>query len=245
MRISTLGIYVFTALAYVGCSTSTTTQARDSSGGNGQTAGQGGEQAGSAGTADSGTAGGSHATGHTGQTGGTSTSTSGQGGTVATGTELSCSAYCALVLNNCNSDTTLQYKSDVSCMNSCAAFRLGTPRDSSGNTLGCRAHYAALASADPTSNCAAAGPGGVGTCGTNCDAYCSLMATVCSSVYEDETICRSACLLMTGVAERTYQAGGSGDNLQCRIYHATFAAEGFPDVHCPHASPTPTPPCAG
>jgi hypothetical protein len=49
---------------------------------------------------------------------------------------------------------------------------------------------------------------------------------------------------MKGITDKQYVVGTSGNNLQCRLYHATFAAEGFPDVHCPHASPTPTAPCA-
>jgi len=242
MRISTLGLSLLAGLGACSCSTSTVTQARDN---------QSGGQAGSAGEGGTSTQGSTHqtstdtASGGTAQSGGSASSTSAQGGTAALSTELTCSSYCALVQANCNTDTTRQYKSDISCMNSCAAFRLGTNKDSSGNTLGCRAHYAALAATNTTANCPAAGPAGIGTCGSNCDGYCSLMTTLCGSVYEDETVCHNACVLMTGVDNATYLSGGSGDNLQCRIYHATFAAEGFPTVHCPHASPTPLSPCAG
>jgi hypothetical protein len=138
-----------------------------------------------------------------------------------------------------------QYKSDTSCLNSCAAFLLGSSKDTSGNTLGCRAHYATLAATEPATNCAAAGPAGGGRCGSNCDAYCALMARTCATVFEDDLQCRTDCLAMVGVDELAYRFGASGDNLQCRIYHATFAAEGFPELHCPHASPIPTAPCAG
>jgi len=71
------------------------------------------------------------------------------------------------------------------------------------------------------------------------------MAAVCPAVYEDDATCRSACVAMEGVDQVDYQIGGTGDNLQCRIYHATFAAEGNPELHCQHASPTPTSPCSG
>jgi hypothetical protein len=146
------------------------------------------------------------------------------------------------VQNNCLAENVKQYKSTESCLSSCAAFLLGSLNDTSGNTLGCRAHYALLAATD-TTQCAAAGPSGGARCGSNCDAYCALMERVCPTVFDDVSTCRVGCLKMAGVDETNYKYGGSGDNLQCRIYHATFGAEGFPEIHCPHASPVPQGPC--
>lgn len=243
MRKQHLGVLWLVGWVLTSCSTSTTTTARGGGGGGGGgDAGAGSSAGGEAGATTEGGSSGA-ATGGKSTAGGAST-TGAQGGSSTAALDLSCSSYCALVQSNCSTDTTRQYKSDDSCMNSCAAFRLGSRLDASGNTLGCRAHFAALAGADPATNCPAAGPAGVGSCGTNCDSYCALMATICPSVYEDEAVCRAACVTMTGVASKTYQSGGSGDNLQCRIYHATFAAEGFPAVHCPHASSIPMAPCA-
>ncbi|HEY5958206.1 MAG TPA: hypothetical protein VIV60_16695 [Polyangiaceae bacterium] len=171
----------------------------------------------------------------------------GGGGAASTTTvatkELSCSTYCSLVQSNCLSENVKQYKSMESCVSSCAAFLLGSINDTGGNTLGCRAHYALLSVSDPTL-CAAAGPSGGGRCGNNCDAYCALMERVCSTVFDDATACRGDCVKMAGVDEITYRYNGSGDNLQCRIYHTTFGAEGFPEIHCPHASPVPQGPCS-
>ena len=109
--------------------------------------------------------------------------------------------------------------------------------------MGCRLSHALVAAESPDQNCAAAGPSGGKVCGSYCDGYCSLMLAICPSVYEDQSTCSAACQGMT-VLPDTYQFGGSGDNLQCRIYHATFAAEGSPDIHCVHAAPTPALPCA-
>lgn len=180
-------------------------------------------------------------------TGGT-THSNGTGGAAPSGTgssaDLSCASYCRVVQTNCATETVKQYKSDESCTSSCAAFLLGSVKDTSGNTLGCRAQYATLAAIDPAANCAAAGPSGGGRCGTNCDAYCALMARVCPTVFDDDASCRSACRQMAGVDDVAYRSATGGDTLQCRIYHATFGAEGFPELHCPHASPVPTMPCA-
>jgi hypothetical protein len=230
-----LGSLAISMLAVVACSTSTTTKVDGDDYG-----GSGGDQ-GSAGASQTG-GGGTPPAGGGGSQGGQA-NTGGMAGS-STGAEvLSCSAYCKNIFANCNSDTSRQFGSDVSCLKTCAAFRVGNANETSGNSLGCRAHFAALAANDE-SNCAAAGPSGGGVCGTPCDAYCAIMQSVCTSVYEDASVCRSACIQMSGISEKKYVVGISGDNVQCRLYHATFAAEGFPDIHCPHAASTPTSPCA-
>jgi len=169
-------------------------------------------------------------------------STGGAGGGSAT--DLTCRNYCNTVSANCVSGNNVQYKSDLSCMNSCVAFAPGALTDTTTNTLGCRLSHALAAADSADQNCSAAGPSGGGVCGTNCEAYCSLMLAICTSVYEDQATCLNACSKMTGINGTAYHFGGSGDNLQCRIYHSTFAAEGSPNIHCVHASPTPAAPCA-
>ncbi len=173
---------------------------------------------------------------------------SGSGGTTGTGGsighDLNCTNYCAAMMSACVSGDQVQYKSLLSCMNSCPAFVVGTLQDTSSNTLGCRFSHAQAALQSPTQNCTAAGPSGGGVCGTNCDAYCSLMLSICPSVYENQADCNTSCVAMTGVSDTVYNTSVMGDNLQCRIYHATFAAEGNPTLHCMHASPTPLLPCA-
>jgi len=77
-----------------------------------------------------------------------------------------------------------------------------------------------------------------------CNAYCSMMLTPCPTVFEDQATCESACGAMAGVGVTDYRSPQAGDNLPCRIYHVTFAAEGSPDIHCVHAAPTPASPCA-
>lgn len=170
--------------------------------------------------------------------------TGGAGGAAGgSSTDLTCRNYCNAINANCVSANDVQYKSDLSCMSSCAAFAPGMLTDTATNTLGCRFAHALDAAESPDQNCSAAGPSGGGVCGTNCEAYCSLMFAICPSVYEDQATCFSACGKMVGVNETAYHFGASGDNLQCRIYHATFAAEGSAAIHCVHAAPVPADPC--
>jgi len=191
-----------------------------------------------------GTAGDSSA-GGTSNTQGGSTSAGGSDGTGGTiGHDLNCTNYCAAILSGCVTGDVIQYKSLLSCTKSCPAFVLGTLQDTSSNTLGCRFSHALAALESPAQNCAAAGPSGGGVCGTNCDAYCTLMLSICPSVYENQADCNTSCVAMVGVSDTVYNTSLAGDTLQCRIYHSTFAAEGNPNLHCMHASPTPLLPCA-
>jgi hypothetical protein len=217
------------------CSSSSTTQVIGGSGGSGAGGGASTEATGGASSAEStgGTLG-------TESTGGVAS----QGGSTSTSLDVSCRNYCSTIQSACVSGSNTQYKSDLSCMKSCLAFAPGTLADASINTLGCRFNRALAAVANPDQNCAAAGPSGGGVCGTNCNAYCAMMLTTCSTVYEDLATCDAACESMTGVAETSYHSPQSGNTLQCRIYHVTFAAEGSPEIHCVHASPTPAAPCA-
>jgi len=178
----------------------------------------------------------------------TSTGGSSTGGPSGTGggsaTDLNCANYCATVNAACGTASQMQYKSSTSCLNSCPSFALGSLADTSSNSLGCRFSHALAAQESPDQNCAAAGPSGGGTCGSACDAYCSLMAHICPTVYEDAVTCSAACHAMLGSDVSTYHTPAAGDTLQCRIYHSTFAAEGSPELHCVHASSVPTLPCA-
>lgn len=159
---------------------------------------------------------------------------------------LDCGRYCDTIGRNCSS--VPQYPSRDSCLAACATWPVGTLDDRSGHSLGCRLYHSNAAEADATTHCPHAGPAGVGTCGDNCEGYCSLMLELCPGQYESLLACTTTCAAMAGVDATEYQADASGDNLQCRIYHATFAAESsgaLREVHCQHASSVPTAPCAG
>ena len=46
---------------------------------------------------------------------------------------------------------------------------------------------------EPSVNCPRAGPGGDGTCGTNCESYCYLFNAACSQLYKPLPNCLEAC----------------------------------------------------
>ncbi len=138
----------------------------------------------------------------------------------------------------------------------------------------CRATCKALLSADATSiacrmrqlsfvdtgeevqsYCAAAGPGGNGPCGSNCENYCRLFKTACrdefekySPVTQDDdgiALCVNKCLGLTdtGLFSSTQKAGNYfGDTVQCRLVH-TCSSMLDPDTHCSHATFKPTDKC--
>jgi hypothetical protein len=145
-------------------------------------------------------------------------------------------------------EANLQYLSEDFCLAACEAFDLGTAADRTGNTVGCRTYHATVAGEeDPATHCNHAGPMGAGTCGTNCESYCALMATFCPGSYNGEAECLTTCAGLPGADADIYNAQMvSGDTLQCRIYHSNNAAESPPETaaaHCPHAGAVPTVNC--
>jgi hypothetical protein len=216
-------------LLLLGCSSTSVVEQDGSSGAGGE--GAGGQAPGSGGAAgDEG-----------GGMGGAGNGGAANGGGGASSAE-PCSLYCQRVMTNCAS--TPQFPDNESCVATCATWPAGDANAQSGNSLSCRLYHATVAQASPALHCPHAGPAGVGTCGTNCESYCSVMLKTCAGAYEDVNVCLSECSTMTGANETRFTSGGAGDTLQCRIYHATFAAAGNAATHCPHAGPLPVLPCA-
>jgi hypothetical protein len=81
---------------------------------------------------------------------------------------------------------------------------------------------------------------GADQCGSSCDYYCDLVQNVCAPGTSNEqyatlTDCMTACAAFDTTSFGT-ALPTTGNNLNCRIYHATVAAQS-PDnavVHCPH-----------
>jgi hypothetical protein len=151
-----------------------------------------------------------------------------------------CTDYCASIAAACT-DHNQEYPHDLACFVSCAAL----PRDAamSGNHLGCRITHAGLAVGDPVTHCPHAGPAGDGVCGTNCESFCSIAASVCPTVYQQFLPdCATACNAFPGVsAHYTQELGAAGgDTFACRMYRLTLAALN-PTTECPNiASVSPT-----
>ena len=142
-----------------------------------------------------------------------------------------CNTYCTRIATNCT-DVNSQYSSMATCMASCTHFPVGTAADIAGNTLGCRIYHAGNAATDPVTHCIHAGPSGGGHCGDPCDGFCSLVVAECPAQYPSASDCATTCAGYATTA--AYSAAvTSGNDLSCRIYHAT-AASTDPSTHCPH-----------
>jgi len=147
-----------------------------------------------------------------------------------------CDNYCETVQESCQ-DSLQQYATTQQCKAVCLTLDEGDESDETGNTISCRNHYALEATEDPDL-CSAAGPGGDGICGSNCEGFCHVQAKVCNGkneVYPTITECVSACDGFDNTVVHSSNVT-SGDSLACRITHLTLAT-GSPAVHCPHIVP--------
>jgi hypothetical protein len=159
-----------------------------------------------------------------------------------------CADYCGAITANCPSSSldggvsAAQYASPATCMSICttqAGWPPGNVTDTSGNTRGCRIHYASMSTGNVMLHCPHAGPSGGNGCGTWCENYCYLARRNCTGsnqLFPDDAACMTACA--------KYNTGGSpnataGDTVQCRIYHLINAGAdaAAATLSCPHAGP--------
>jgi hypothetical protein len=152
-----------------------------------------------------------------------------------------CAAYCDAVQAACSAGRQ-QYGDFTTCMTACAAFPVGMAADTSGDTLGCRIHFAVLANATAGAAamyCTKAGPGGDGTCGANCDGYCDIVMMYCTAannamIYTDRAACMADCAAHG--TDATYTTGDpgrtdTGNEVACQLYHAVMGSQA-PEEHC-------------
>ncbi len=151
-----------------------------------------------------------------------------------TGDAQVCSDYCGLIGDHCQGDDA-QYNGDAICEATCANMPVGNAGDELGNSASCRTFHAVLAAEEPSTHCAHAGPAGDGTCGADCESFCSVALTLCGgdlSVFSGAEDCISTC--ETFPTEPEYSADvPDGDSFACRLRHLTLASL-QPEVHCSH-----------
>lgn len=154
-----------------------------------------------------------------------------------------CIAYCDVVMASCTGENQV-YSGLDTCLGVCARLSPGDPLEPVGNTIACRARQADLArrTGEPSVHCPAAGPGGAGVCGSNCESYCALRAAVCSPEFSTQEECVALCAGLKDVATFDVIENHEGDTLQCRLVHVSSATV-KPDEHCAHANLIPTTPC--
>ncbi|WP_437745287.1 hypothetical protein WMF39_09865 [Sorangium sp. So ce1504] len=154
-----------------------------------------------------------------------------------------CASYCADVMANCTGEHQV-YATLATCQGVCALLPEGDPLEPVDNTVACRARQAELAGAtgEVGVHCPAAGPGGGGECGSNCESYCALRAAACTLEVATEEECVAMCAGLKDVDNFDVIENHDGDTLQCRLVHVSSATVD-PEEHCPHASLTPVQPC--
>ncbi len=121
----------------------------------------------------------------------------------------------------------------------------GQRSDRAGNTVGCRLHFAESAAViEKEFNCSAAGPGGNGVCGENCDGFCAIDHAVCPEIYATADLCQTACATFPATGTSYNDSIQTGNTVECRLYHVTAAAGIDAPSHCPHTDVgRPGPPC--
>jgi hypothetical protein len=185
-------------------------------------------------------------------TGSTDTDTAGTGsaGTETSGTETSgtetgedapsCANYCTTIQAACaDPATNQQYLTEAACMVLCEFMDPGTIMDVTGDTVGCRYHWAveatelegdALAQA-----CRRAGHGGDGTCGGNCSSLCELAAQTCTGALQQWSLIDACITECAALPEDPPYSTSQDQNpgVACRLYHLQAAATNAA-THCPH-----------
>ncbi len=156
-----------------------------------------------------------------------------------------CDAYCTTIMKSCTGSDAA-YSTRETCLGVCNRLPPGDSLEPENkNTVDCRKRQADLVSTtdEPSTYCRRAGPGGDGTCGSNCASYCKLLETTCPADYAELPNCEQQCAALRDAGEFDVVANHEGDTLQCRLVHVSSATVD-PVTHCPHAAIHPNAPCA-
>ncbi len=171
-------------------------------------------------------------TGAAAETGADSSSSSSE--STGDGAAQACAGYCSLITDHCEDDVAM-YPGTELCETTCSFMPPGADGDELGNSVGCRTFHAILAAEDPALHCPHAGPAGDGTCGADCESFCTLALATCRdelAAFDSAEACIAACEEFP--AELAYTADApDGDSFACRLRHLTLASL-QPDVHCSH-----------
>jgi len=201
--------------------------------------------------------------GHAHSNGGSNTGATGGGSDIPSDVSPACREYCELAKQNCTNECNgvedgrcprdyKLYPSDVICWNACKAIE-ELEIDDPDNTVACRIREARNAgvTGEVWTHCPAAGPGGAGVCGDNCESYCAMMGAFCG---DDERFADPDCVEKCRglrdadtdeIPDATASAFGEkrhhdGDSIQCRLVHVSNASAS-PATHCWHAALAPKP----
>lgn len=151
-----------------------------------------------------------------------------------------CTSYCDTVMEACRGDNAV-YNARETCLGVCALLPQGDRLEpGTGNTVACRMRQAELAlEIEPAAHCRNASPGGHGVCGTNCEAYCSLLEDSCPNEYRETEDCLRTCAGFEDRGILDVLTDHDGNNVQCRLVHVSSATV-QPEEHCRHSRAYPT-----
>ncbi len=163
------------------------------------------------------------------------------------GTVDPCDEYCSGVQTNCAGNDE-QYRDRDQCSTICHMLPQGTPGGSDDDSIACRLKYVdkmRYANGSELSGyCHQAGPSGDGRCGSVCEAYCALMAEVCTPEsagayhFASDADCMQTCSGLPAAPvsySSTNPEVSDGNHALCRLFHVTSAAMADADEHCEHA----------
>jgi hypothetical protein len=166
---------------------------------------------------------------------------------------LNCNVYCETIMTNCVGASS-QYTSMETCLGFCSGLPVGTLNDDAGNTLGCRLNEAKIA--QENTDCASAGPGGDGKCGSDCESLCTVVRVNCPEDFPSYEACMDDCKHLTECPSpynaQNIDVTPSDSSPECRLWHLGAASAGLPSdagapptggtpaqmEHCPHVMGT-------
>jgi hypothetical protein len=151
-----------------------------------------------------------------------------------------CVNYCNAVIANCEDEHAV-YASRASCINTCNALPPGLSSEPLGNTVECRLRRANSAASAPEEFCVSAGPGGGGSCGSNCEAWCGILENVCPADFETLENCQRTCATIPDDGGFDVDGSYQKDDIQCRLIHLGAAADD--PIHCEHGRFVPAAQC--
>jgi hypothetical protein len=141
---------------------------------------------------------------------------------------VSCAAYCDAIQSKCVGEDAV-YQSEDECLAVCARIPLGHVGDETGNTVYCRLDLLQAGAFEVGPGCPAAGPGGNGVCGSNCESFCTLRERACSSVDTNDPdvlhpgFCAASCPGLADTGTFSLATAADTDTLQCRFTHLSRA----------------------
>jgi hypothetical protein len=162
-----------------------------------------------------------------------------------------CTNYCNTIMANCTG-VNQQYADMANCLKVCSYIPAGAPTDQNVHSVGCLTNAAKGATANATmsqSACFQAGPLTYGTCGNDCDTFCSVVSNNCPTAYKSMQDCEDTCgqfsrqvtFGMPGTYGTMFTPGMDSnmtkDTLECRAYHLII--KGLPGAltaECPNAA---------